>query len=116
MSVLNLPGVRAATASYQDMAFQRFSRTQIHASLEITEAWLNELGIDHASSRGNFVFFDTGGSLADFRSAMNEAGFMVGRSYPPYDSWCRVSMGRVEEMQAFAAAARDYFRSGANSG
>ena len=59
--------------------------------------------------RGNFVFFDTGGPLADFSAAMRRAGYLVGRPFPPYDTWCRVSMGTVEQMRGFAEALRGYF-------
>jgi hypothetical protein len=42
-------------------------------------------------------------------SAMRRAGILTGLSYAPYPSWARVSMGRVEDMQVFADAARGYF-------
>ena len=113
MSILNLPGLRAAVASYQDMEYQALSRQRIHQGLALTRGLLDDLGLAYAPSRGNFIFFDTGGSLKAFRDAMGAAGFMVGRPFPPYDSWCRVSMGRVEDMETFAGAARDWFQNAA---
>jgi histidinol-phosphate aminotransferase len=110
MTLLGCAGVAAATASYQDLEFQSFSRARLQEGLAITTAALRELKLRHVEQgRGNFVFFDTGGPLADFSAAMRRAGYLVGRPFPPYDTWCRVSMGTVEQMRGFAAALRGYF-------
>jgi histidinol-phosphate aminotransferase len=104
--------VAAATASYQDQEFQDLSRARLKEGLAITTAALQELRLPHVENgRGNFVFFDTGGPAADFSAAMRRAGYMVGRPFPPYSSWCRVSMGTVEQMRGFAAALQTYFAS-----
>jgi histidinol-phosphate aminotransferase len=110
MTMLGSAGVAAATASYQDLEFQAFSKARLQEGLAITTAALRELKLRHVEQpRGNFVFFDTGGPLADFSAAMRRAGYLVGRPFPPYDTWCRVSMGTVEEMRGFAEALRGYF-------
>jgi len=113
MTMLGCAGVAAATASYQDLDFQAFSRARLQEGLAITTAALRDLKLRHVEEgRGNFVFFDTGGPLADFSAAMRSAGYQVGRPFPPYDTWCRVSMGTVEQMRGFAAALKAYFRPG----
>jgi len=110
MTLLGCAGVAAATASYQDLEFQSFSRARLQEGLAITTAALRELKLRHVEQgRGNFVFFDTGRPLADFSAAMRRAGYLVGRPFPPYDTWCRVSMGTVEQMRGFTAALRGYF-------
>lgn len=110
MTIQGCAGVAAATASYQDKEFQELSRARLKEGLAVTTQALRELKLRHVENgRGNFVFFDTGGPLGDFSAAMRRAGYMVGRPFPPYDSWCRVSMGTVEQMQGFAAALRSYF-------
>jgi len=110
MTMLGSAGVAAATASYQDLEFQAFSKARLQEGLAITTAALRELKLRHVEQpRGNFVFFDTGGPLADFSAAMRRAGYLVGRPFPPYDTWCRVSMGTVEQMRGFAEALRGYF-------
>jgi histidinol-phosphate aminotransferase len=110
MTLLGCAGVAAATASYQDQEFQSFSRARLQEGLAITTAALRELKLRHVEGgRGNFAFFDTGGPLAEFSAAMRRAGYLVGRPFPPYDTWCRVSMGTVEQMRGFAAALRGYF-------
>jgi len=110
MSILNLPGLKAATASYQDLAFQEFSRGKIIAGMKITTDLLEELNLSYARSWGNFILFDTAGSVREFSAAMRKNGIMIGRSFAPYKSWVRVSMGTVEDMQIFANAARKYYQ------
>ncbi len=110
MSMLNVAGLRAATASYQDTEFQKFSRMKTRESVRLIYNICEEANLAFTSSRGNFVFFDTGGSVREFRAAMRASGILVGRSYPPYEGWCRISMGTVEQMQVFADAARAYFK------
>lgn len=110
MTMQGSAGVAAATASYQDLEFQALSRARLRAGLAITTGTLEELELRHVENgRGNFVFFDTGGPLADFSAAMRRAGYLVGRPFPPYSTWCRVSMGTVEQMRGFATALRAYF-------
>ena len=110
MTLLGFAGVAAATASYQDLEFQAFSRARLQESLALTTAALRVLRLPHVEEpRANFVFFDTGGPLGDFSAAMRRAGYLVGRPFAPYATWCRVSMGTVEQMRGFAAALRGYF-------
>jgi histidinol-phosphate aminotransferase len=110
MTLLGCAGVAAATASYQDLEFQAFSRARLREGLEVTLAAVRDLGLRHvAGGRGNFVFFDTGQPVADFSAAMRRAGYLVGRPFPPYDTWCRVSMGTVEQMRGFATALKAHF-------
>ncbi len=106
---MNLAGVMAATASLQDTEFLEFSRARIRECLKITTDVLDEVRRPYAPSRGNFVYFDTGGSPRDFMGGMRKAGILTGMSYSPYPTWARVSMGRVEDMHVLADAVRSYF-------
>jgi histidinol-phosphate aminotransferase len=108
-SSLGSLGLAAATASYGDFAFQDESRARLAEGRATTVEALRSLGLRQAESHANFVFFDTGAPLARFLGAMRERGFSVGRPFPPYDTWCRVSMGTVGQMQAFAGALRAHF-------
>ena len=67
---------------------------------------LDELGCRYADPQGNFVFFRSGIPIEEFRPAMREAGVMVGRPFPPYDHWCRISIGTPQEMAVAHAALR----------
>ena len=113
VTAMSYPGVLAAAASIQDKEFLDFSRARIHECLELTAGVFEEIGRPYTPSRGNFIYFDTGGSPREFMGAMRKAGILTGMSYALYPTWARVSMGKVEDMRVFARAARDYFRPGA---
>lgn len=111
ISQLNLPGVLAAQASLADRKFLDWSRRQLQIARRQTTAVLDELGLEHSEAHGNFVFFDTGAPARRFMRAMRERGILTGMPTPAMPTWARVSIGTVEQMQRFAAAARDYFGS-----
>jgi histidinol-phosphate aminotransferase len=110
ITMLNIVSLKAAIASYQDTEFQAFSRARIQEGRTITVAMLDELGLRHTDSHANFVFFDTKRPFAEFSQAMRQQNIHIGRPFAPYTTWARVSMGTVEQMRTFAAAARAHFR------
>ena len=110
MSFLNVMGLRAAIASYQDESFQAYSKSKIQECLSVAHAAFEETGLAYTPSVTNFVLFDTGGSVREFARAMRQKNMLVGRSYAPYESWCRVSMGTVEQMGQFAEALKAYYK------
>ncbi|MBL8225725.1 MAG: aminotransferase class I/II-fold pyridoxal phosphate-dependent enzyme [Chromatiales bacterium] len=108
MSLLNTAGIAAATASYQDLDYQALSRRRLKEALAVTRAALADVGWPATDTRGNFVFFDTGRPVGEFAAAMRAEGFLVGRPFAPYETWCRVSIGTLPQMKGFAAALRRY--------
>lgn len=110
MSFLNVMGLRAAIASYQDVVFQEFSKSRIQACVNFTQSSLESIGLPYTPSKTNFVLFDTGGSVYKFASFMRDKRIIVGQSYAPYDTWCRVSMGTVEQMAIFSEFLEEYYR------
>jgi histidinol-phosphate aminotransferase len=101
---VNLVGVAAARAAYEDTAFVARTRDENGAA----RAYVNELfttaGRRVLPSQTNFVFFELGFDVRTFQKTMADRGILVGRPFPPYTDWCRVSLGTVEEMQRFAGA------------
>ena len=67
---------------------------------------LENLGLKYTKSHGNFVFFETGKPIDAFSKAMAIEGVDVGRPFPPYTKWCRISTGLESEVEAFNAALR----------
>ena len=110
MSIPNVMGLRAAAASYRDIGFQKYSKDKIKECVAMTEATLDELGLKYTPTVTNFLVFDTGGSVRDFAKTMRQNNILVGRSYAPYNNWCRVSMGTVEQMAVFSQVLRDYYK------
>lgn len=107
MSSLNFLGVVAARESLLDDAFHRHSRRKIREGREGYEALLTSLDLAYTPSVCNFVFHYTGIPIREFQAKCKERGFFAGRPFPPYDDWCRISIGSQAEMNAFAPVLRD---------
>lgn len=104
---VNILGLRAAMASYQDIEFQAFSRRKNAEARSYLYRVLDEMGYRYLPSHTNFVFFRLGPAAATVREALPKRGVLVGRPFPPYLDWCRVSLGTMDEMKMFAAALRE---------
>jgi len=110
MSVPNRMGLKAALASYQDTEFLDYSRSAVRASIAYTCEFFDSLELKYTPTQANFVLFDTGGSSVEFGSYMRGKYILVTPQLDPYSNWCRVSMGRIEHMEAFTVAARAFFK------
>ena len=104
MTTPNIFAVRAARASLGDQEFLNDTRRRILASRRKITAELTHLGLHYAIPQGNFVFFDTGMPLERFTELMKARNILVGRPFPPYDSWCRITIGTEPEVAAFLDA------------
>ncbi len=102
----NIIGLRAAIASYRDGEFQAFSRQKNRASKEIAYKLMRDTGRRFLPSQTNFILFHAGKPIEEFQPMMEQHGFLVGRPFPPYSDWCRLSMAKPEEMMKFAEAFR----------
>ena len=106
MSTANIFAVRAARASLGDSAFRADCRRRILASRTRITSELTRLKLRYAEPQGNFVFFDTGMPLARFTTLMREREVLVGRRFPPFDNWCRITIGTEPEVRTFLQALR----------
>ncbi len=106
MTTPNIFAVRAARASLADQAFLRDCRRRILASRTRIVSELTRLKLRYAEPQGNFVFFDTGMPLARFTDLMRARNILVARLFPPYESWCRITIGTEPEVTSFLAALR----------
>jgi len=104
MTTPNIFAVRAARASLGDQAFLDNVRRRIVASRTRITTELTRLGLRYADPQGNFVFFDTGMPLERFTERMRAHDILVGRLFPPYNSWCRITIGTEPEVAAFLKA------------
>ena len=107
MTTPNIFAVRAARASLIDRAFLADCRQRILASRARITTELTRLKLRYAEPQGNFVFFDTGMPLARFSDLMGRRNILVGRLFPPYDTWCRITIGTEPEVTAFLGALRE---------
>ena len=98
---INVLGLNAAKASYQDEEFQQFTLRKNRESLDIVEGMLEELGIRYVKSNANFTFFQTGRDVVEVQEAFRRENIMVGRAFPPKTDWLRVSMAKPQQMRYF---------------
>jgi histidinol-phosphate aminotransferase len=96
---LNIAGVRAAYVSYQDKEFQRLTLDQNRKSLAIMDAMCDKHGIRYVKSHANFSFIHTGRDISEVSAAMLAAGIQIGRPFPPFRDWARISMAKPHEME-----------------
>lgn len=108
MSSPNIFAMRAARASLGDKVFLTDTRRRIIASRTRITDEIQRLGLAHARPHTNFVFFDTGGPLNRFQDYMKARNILVGRLFPPYNNWCRITIGTEPEVDAFLQGLRTY--------
>jgi histidinol-phosphate aminotransferase len=106
MTTPSILAVRAARASLDDRGFLAATRARILESRTRITTELERLKLRYAPPQGNFVFFDTGMPLATFSQRMKARDVLVGRLFPPYDSWCRITIGTEPEVAAFLESLR----------
>lgn len=95
-------GLHAAKAALEDQEFYRFSIKKTEEAKKNIYKLLDELGLTYIPSHGNFIFFKTGRDIKAVQSSMAALNVQVGRPFPPFYQWCRISMGTPEEMDMFA--------------
>lgn len=108
MASPNIFAMRAARASLGDQAFLTDTRRRIIASRTRITDELSRLGLAYGKPQTNFVFFNTGGPLTHFQEYMKSRHILVGRLFPPYDHWCRITIGTEPEVDAFLQGLRAY--------
>lgn len=108
--VPNALAARAAIAAIADTEWQTHCRTKNAEGREILRAALAQLGRRQVPSHANFIFFHAGRPVPQVQTALAARGFQVGRAFPPYHDWVRVSIGTPDEMQAFTSVLPDALR------
>ena len=108
MTTPNIFAVRGALASLGDKEFLTDCRRRILASRARLTAELARLHFPYAEPHGNFVFFDTGAPIKHFTEFMQHRNIAVGRRFPPYENWCRVTIGTDPQIDAFIEGVRAF--------
>lgn len=102
----------AARACLHDQEFMSRSLEVNERGRRILIRCLDELGLEHLPSHGNFVMYRINGELQAFIDRMRERGVLVGRPFPPMLDHNRVSIGLPEEMERFSEPLRQFRRLG----
>jgi histidinol-phosphate aminotransferase len=94
-------GLYAAYHSYLDEDFIAFSRAKILQGREMVKATFRRHGIEPLPSQTNFVYADIGRNADAFADQMAEKNVMIRGAYEGYDTYSRVSMGRIDDLKIF---------------
>ena len=94
-------GLYAAYHSYLDEDFIAFSREKIVQGREMVNATFRRHGITPLPSQTNFVYADIGRSADTFAAEMARKNVIIRDAYDGYETYSRVSMGRLDELAVF---------------
>jgi len=105
---ISATSLQAAIASYQDKEFLQGALKKTLASRDYLYEVLKKEGYTYIPSNANFVMFPVKMDGKQFADEMMKRGVGV-RFWTLAGSqkWCRVSIGRMDEMEAFAAAFKE---------
>ena len=101
-SGLSMTTLRAAMASMQDTEFVNYSLGKAKESKEYLYGVLKEHNYEPLPSGANFVMFPIRMKGEDFVTRMMDQGVSIRQWKFDGQYWCRVSLGTMPQMQAFA--------------
>ncbi|HEX5257727.1 MAG TPA: histidinol-phosphate transaminase [Sphingomicrobium sp.] len=100
---LSTSALAAAIASLDDTAFMAFSKNRILEGRGMILDATKRLGLEALPSQANFVFVRVPDADA-VKTRMAERGIIIRGAYGKWKNWSRVSTGRIEDVQRYAAA------------
>ncbi|MCC9166494.1 pyridoxal phosphate-dependent aminotransferase [Pontibacter harenae] len=101
---ISATSLSAALASYQDQAFLQDALKKTMASKNFLYDVLKKEGYKYIPSGTNFVMFPINMDGRRFGEEMGKRGVSIRTWNFNNQDWCRVSIGRMDEMQTFADA------------
>ena len=101
MAWRNGVGLYAAYHSYLDEDFITFSRDKILQGRGMVNATFRRHGIEPLPSQTSFVYADIQRDADVFKAKMAARNIKIRGIYKGYDTYSRVSMGRIEELEIF---------------
>lgn len=110
MSSMNVLGLAAAVASYNDDAFLAMSRSRIREGRDMVQDAAKRLGLRYLPSQTNFVWIDMGKPANEIRDRFAQRGIMIRGSYGKWTNWSRVSMGKVPDVERYVRALPEVIR------
>ena len=103
-SAISGPVWGAALAAYNDQEFLGTALQKTNASKQFLYDALKKEGYEYIPSTANFVMFPLKMEAKRFNTEMTKRGVGIRTWRFIEKDWCRVSVGTMEEMQAFARA------------
>ena len=109
MAQTNVLAVAAAIEALNDKDFYAFSLRKANEEKDKIYKLLDHLGLKYVESSTNFVFFESKRHIDDLSKEMLAKGVRVGRPFPPFYDWCRISTGTSQEVDRFVSAMLDIY-------
>ena len=109
MAGTNILATHAAIMAYDEDSFFNYSLSKNKEALNILYKVFEGLDLEYVNSHTNFAFFKTGVHIDEFSKYMKEKGILVGRPFPPYYDWCRISTGRIQDVKVFSERLKEYY-------
>lgn len=101
VAMSNVLAVEAAKEALVDDAFYQFSLAQNKEAKARIYSLLDQLKLTYVKSHTNFIFFHAKKDIRELGPAMLAKGVRIGRPFPPFYDWCRISTGTQEEVSIF---------------
>lgn len=101
MAMTNILAIEAAKEALKDDNFYKFSVSKNVEAKNMIYKTLDDLNLDYIKSHTNFVFFKTGRPISDMIIEMEKENVLIGRPFPPFYEWARISTGTIEDMKLF---------------
>ena len=102
--------IAAASAALADRTHVQQVRSVVAAEHKKWGAVLDDLKLKRTDSQANFIFFNAGRPQELVAGAMRDRGVVIGRLFPPYTNWVRITIGRPEENSAAHESLRAIFQ------
>jgi histidinol-phosphate aminotransferase len=100
----NVVAIAAAKTALNDNEFYTFSLQKNREAKDMIYKTLDTLKLPYVKSHTNFIFFKSGKDIRTLHKEMLEKGVLIGRPFPPFFDWCRISTGTIEEVTLFTQA------------
>ena len=104
MAFTNVLALFAAKAAMEDHDFYKMSLQKNAEGKQMIYQKLDELNLEYVKSHTNFIFFKSGKPIQGLIQNMLQEGVRIGRPFPPFLDWCRISTGTLEQTKAFTKA------------
>lgn len=104
MAMTNVLAIEAAKEALKDDEFYKFSLMKNVEAKNALYKTFDDLNLDYVKSHTNFVFFKTGRPISEMITEMKKENVIIGRPFPPFYEWCRISTGTMESMAMFDKA------------
>lgn len=102
--VASTTGIAAAHASVAERGLIAERRAYVRRAREETFASLDKMGVKFHRSVSNCFMMDAGRPAPELAKAMAAEGVLIGRAWPVWPTWARISVGTPEEMRKFTGA------------